>query len=450
MNGESIDARESQGLIHQPQAEVNQQFGDRQSIETGGGDSAGGDLDKSTQIVNNFFLFAGGNAGVEPLPSFQELNQLLGQVGDLDLIQQAYRESLPADAFLSRPEVANCGDMVAQLQEFRRLPEFIQQLVLNEQIPQHIRHPLKDLFQNLSQPERSQQTPGSPVAKDRILQSYLQIVLRSDRSTNGFVINGWLIPDDEVLDPTKRFQPLDLEDQRKGAACQLEDVPGVLDQYLNLSLQHLTGKRYELTIEIFLPLDYLCTGVDSWKLNDPFFEDESYVIGTKYRVIVRSHERLEPKYLASRLNQWYTNWERLKSCWNAIPSEADFEYLSDLENCNWKRVVYNLTQKLGLQLTCGLVETHKKELFTCILKAAAPVALWTRCNCDHWDQVTEMKQLLQAGPLLLLAEMIRKRRETADLTDSPQEDLGTHLALLWEDPNRLTPDALVQLKPPGQ
>lgn len=282
-----------------------------------------------------------------------------------------------------------------------------------------------------------------------MLQSYLQIVLRPDRSANAFVINGWLIPDDSVLDTTKRFQPLDIEDQRKGAACQLGEIPAVLDQFLNLSLNHLTGQRYDLTIEVFLPLDYLCTGVDGWKLTDSFFEDDSYVIGTKYRVIVRSHERLEPKYLASRLNQWYANWDRVKACGHGVPNHHDFEHLNNLEDCNWKRVVSNLTQKLGLKLTCGLVEVHKKELFTSLLKAAAPIALWARCNCAHWDQVAEMDELL-AGPLLALSEMVWKKRQAADLADQPKDHLGSHLALLWEDPYRLTPDALAQLRSPGQ
>jgi uncharacterized protein (UPF0147 family) len=450
MGSGAMDARESQGFVNQPQAEVKQDFGDKQTTNTSGGDAAGGNLDKSTQIFNQFFLLGGNSAGTGVPQLLQLLSQLLGQLKDLNPVRQAYRDALPADAGLSRPEVANYGDMVAQLQEFRRLPEFVQRLVQDEQIPQAIRNQLKDATQQLGQTAEWQQTVVDPKATVKILQSYLQIVLRPDRSANGFVINGWLIPDDSVLDASKRFQPLDIEDQRKGAACQLGEIPAVLDQFLNLSLNHLTGQRYDLTIEIFLPLDYLCTGVDGWKLTDSFFEDDSYVIGTKYRVIVRSHERLEPKYLASRLNQWYANWDRVKACGHTVPNGSDFEHLNTLEDCNWKRVANNLTQKLGLKLTCGLIETHKKDLFTAILKAASPIALWARCNCAHWDQVAEMDELLLAGPLMALSEMVWKKRQDADLADQPANHLGSHLALLWEDPYRLTPDALAQLRPPGQ
>ncbi len=449
MSGGTMDARASQGFLYQPQAEVKQDIGDKQTTNTSGGDAAGGDLDKSTQVFN-FFLLGGNSVGSGVSQSLPLLSQLLGQLNDLNPIRQAYRDALPADAALSRPEAANYGDMVAQLQEFRKLPEFIQRLVQDEQIPPAIRGQLKDATQQLSQTEGWQQAMVASTATPKILQSYLQIVLRPDRSANAFVINGWLIPDDSVLDAAKRFQPLDIEEQRKGAACQLSEIPAVLDQFLNLSLSQLTGKRYDLTIEVFLPLDYLCTGVDGWKLTDSFFEDDSYVIGTKYRVIVRSHERLEPKYLTLYWNQWSANWDRVKACGHTVPNDSDFEHLSNLESCNWKRVVNNLTQKLGLKLTCGLVEVHKKELFTSILKAAAPIALWARCNCDHWDQVAEMDELLLAGPLLALSEMVWKKRQDADLAEQPADHLGSHLALLWEDPYRLTPDALAQLQPPGK
>ena len=66
-------------------------------------------------------------------------------------------------------------------------------------------------------------------------------------------------------------------------------MPEVLDNLLHLSLDHLMGKRYELTIEIFLPLDYLCTAVEDWKIGDLFDE---VPVGTRHRVMVRSCERL--------------------------------------------------------------------------------------------------------------------------------------------------------------
>jgi hypothetical protein len=118
--------------------------------------------------------------------------------------------------------------------------------------------------------------------------------------------------------------------------------------------------------------------------------------------------------------------------------------------CNWKQLVKRLNQKLGLKLTCGLAEDQKRELFTCLLKAALPIAVWPRLDVPEIDQVNEIEQLLGAGPLLKLLAAVRQKREEADCADCPASHIGSHLAVLWADPYRLTPDALAQLRPPGQ
>jgi vWA-MoxR associated protein C-terminal domain len=450
MSEKEIDASQSQGLIYNPQSGVgiDQHYGDRSSTETGGGDSAGRDVDKRN-ISQVFNLFLGGSSlGETSQQSIQQLVQILGQMGT-DSVKLAYRNSLPMDAGLSRSEAIDFGNMVTQLQEFRRLPEFVEQLVGDRSTPESIRRQLNDLIQQwngMEQPKQSSTLVDLPQVK---LQSYLQIVVNSDFGSDGFVINGWLIPDDSVQDAGRRFQPLDLEDETKGTACKLEQVPEKLDKFLNQSLSLLRGKRYDLTIEVFLPLDYLCTEIDRWKLSHPDLGDE-YLVGAEYRIVVRSSERLNLKYIDQRWNKWCTNWDRLRECWHKAPDASDFEHFSQSEDCNWKRVGNSLTQKLGLKLTCGLIEAQQKELFMQVLKAAAPIAIWVRCDLPHLDSVAEIDELLGMGPLLDLVEKVLKRRNEADMADCPESHLGSHLALMWEDPNRLTPDVMAQLIPTGQ
>ena len=146
----------------------------------------------------------------------------------------------------------------------------------------------------------------------------------------------------------------------------------------------------------------------------------------------------------------YANWERVKHVEQVNLGQHDFEHLSDFCDCNWKRLVNRLTQKLGLKLTCGLVDDHQKELVTAILMAATPIALWARCDLTHLDQVAEIDMLIMANPLLKLSEAVWRKRQQADEEDDPSMHLGAHLGILWEDPYRLTPDAMMQLMPPGQ
>lgn len=444
MSDEKIDARESQGLISEPQAEIKQHFGDEQNVRTKGGDFAARDLDKRTINV----YLGTDKSEVALQKAIQELARLVEQIQNPDDIKRAYRDTLPVDSYLSRPEATDVAEMVKQLQEFRRLFEFIEQLLSDSSISQPIQDKLKELMQQFAQPEQHNRTQSAKLDAQGTLQSYLQIVLRPDRNSDEFVINGWLVPDDRINDSLKRFEALDIDQTRKGVSCKFEEIPKVLDQFLSLSLDRLQGKRCEMTIEVFLPLEHLCADVDVWKVTHPFFEEE-FAVGTKYRIVVRSWERLDPRYLAYQLNQWYANWDRVKLGWDATPTDDEFEHLIEFGECNWKRLVHNLTQKLGLKLTCGLVEANKKDLFTCILKSATPIAIWARCDLLHLDQTAEINELLMA-PLRSLLKRVLEKRLKADIADKPEDHLGSHLAMLWEDPYRLPPEPGAPLIPPGQ
>jgi hypothetical protein len=407
----------------------------------------GGEINQSignqrtnTNIVN-LFMMGGGSSETNTQQVLQQVSILLEQLNQPDMIRQAYQAALPVNADRAPSQTSDSAQIVADLQDWRRLPDFVQELVGNPEVPKPIREKLLETIGHSP-------STNSPVASPlRLLPSHLLIALRSDGSSGNFRVNGWLIPDDTERDQAKRFQPLDIDESEKGITCGLAEVPEVLDKLLNLGLRHLTGKRYELTIEIFLPMDALCTAVDDWKICDL---DDEVSVGTRHRVVVRSCERLEPKYLASRLNQWYANWDRVKLAEQDHPGQDDFEHLGDFCDCNWKRLGNNLAQKLGLKLTCGLVDEHKEDLFKTILRAATPIAVWSRCDLAHLDQALEIDALMTANPLLKLSEAVWRKRQQADEEDDPAMHLGAHLGILWEDPYRLTPDAMMQLMPPGQ
>jgi hypothetical protein len=401
--------------------DVNQQIGDRQTT------------------VNNFFIFGTDRTNVQQQQN-QQMELLLQQLPEA-LIRQAYRDALPADTDRGLSQSSNPAQIVDDLQDVRRLSDFVRELIGKPEVPKQMR---EKLLQTIGQSSSS----SAPVtAAPRLLQSHLLIALRSD-SSEKFRVNGWLIPDDTERDQAKRFQALDIDESEKGLACEMEQVPEMLDKLLHLSLKHLMGKRYELTIEIFLPMNSLCTAVEHWQIDDG--DDDKVPVGTRHRVVVRSCERLEPNYLEKYLNQWYVNWERVKAAEQVNPGQDDFEHLSDFCTCNWKRLRNNLEKKLGLKLTCGLVDDHKKDFFKAILKAATPIAIWSRSDLMHPDQAGEIDTLIMSNPLLKLSEAVWRQRQQADEEDDPAMHLGAHLGILWEDPYRLTPDAMMQLMSPGQ
>ena len=393
--------------------------------------------DRQTTI-NNFFLL-GNEATALQTQQGQQVSALLQQL-PIELIQRIYRDVLPVDANLSRPQTTNPEEIVANLQDFRRLPDFVEQIVADANQPQAIR---EKLLETVGRSTANQPT-SMPSA---LVQSYLLITVRRKQDLEAFVVNGWLIPDNAVRDGAKRFQALDIDPTQKGKDCDLSQMPQVVDELVQLSLDYMVGKQFDLTIEIFLPLDYLHEGIDVWKIVDL---DDEIPIGTRYRVLVRTYERLTPRYLKERLNNWYKNWHRVKGYGDSTPGlENDFEHLQDYTAFNSKRLENNLTQKLGLKLTCGLLEEHRQDVIKAVHRSATPIAIWSRCCLLHLDQVTEINALIASSPLVGLAEAVLQKRKAADLEDEPEMHLGKHLAVLWEDPYRLTPDAMAQLIPPG-
>ena len=89
-----------------------------------------------------------------------------------------------------------------------------------------------------------------------------------------------------------------------------------------------------------------------------------------------------------------------------------------------------------------------KELFKAILTATTPIAIWTRYDIPDFDHVSAIDEILTFKPLCHLCESVRQTREQADA--QTKEHLGFHLAILWEDPYRLTPNVMLELTTPGQ
>ncbi|MGK7876682.1 MAG: hypothetical protein AB4426_26335 [Xenococcaceae cyanobacterium] len=450
MSEDSIHAHQSQGFINDSKGNVEQDFGDKTNYDTGGGDVAERDIDKRT-IINLILPEASSDNVFQELLKDVDISRILSLI-DQESIQQAYQDSRHPDAGLWSSEATNIGEILKELEEFRQLFEFFERLSQDVNLSRKIRQKLKYLTGKLP----SKNSPGHPINKSSNnpfpnnkgkLESYiLATLVHSDDDSEQFFLNAWLIIDDSVEGLSKFESLLDQDEQQQGELCLLHEIPTLLNKFLKKSLKRLRGKKYHLTIEFFLPSALICTEVDRWKISDPI--DDEITLGIKYPIRLRSIERLNIDYLDSYLYQWYEHWDKVKQVLNEKPIKELFEHLKRMESFNWKLLRSNLKQKIGLKLTCAPPKAKRKDLFKAILTAATPIAIWTRCNIPNLNQVTEIDTLLSCRPLCHLCESVREMREKADAQTG--EHLGFHLAVLWENTYRLTPDLMVQLIPPGQ
>lgn len=417
------------------------------------GDVAARDIDKRITYENCTIIQL-----LSSESNFSNLSQKF--LKDLDFsripqesIQKAYQEALPRDAGVWGLEGNNITQILQQLEQFRRLFEFFNRLSQDKNIPQDIRNKLSGVAEELaskkSPDENKNKLPSNFVYnKEGQLQSYLIATLERCGDNEDFLLNAWLIIDDSLPgnNLSKFTSLLDQDEQQQGTLCKFKDIPTQLNKFIKTSLKYLRGKQYQLIIEVFLPSDLIGTEVDRWKISDPIVEE--ITLGTQYPIRLRSLERLNLDYLDSYLSDWYKYWDKVKTVLHNEPIQELFAHLQEMETFNWKSLKNNLQGKIGLKVTCAPPKAKTKELFKAILTATTPIAIWTRYDIPDFDHVSAIDEILTFKPLCHLCESVRQTREQADA--QTEEHLGFHLAILWEDPYRLTPNVMLELTTPGQ
>ncbi len=401
------------------------------------------------QLSSIFQFLAPGNDFTNPAPvSLSDLD--LSNISE-DIIQQAYEDSLPPYASDWNLPVNSISQKIHAIEQFGRLPDFLDRLIQDEKLPSAVRDRLQVIAKQLAlkkSPEipKNRSSPSSGEARSAQLRSYLIATLvPDDTDRDRFLLNAWLIADDSIQDLSKFQSLLDPDEQQQGKLCKLTQIPIELNKFLKQARKRLRGKRFDLTIEIFLPSHLMCMEIDRWKIADPIADE--ITLGIKYPVRLRSLERLDLDYLDSYLSDWYKCWDKVRIVLQHESIQNIFEHLEDVENFNWKLLKNNLNDKIGLKVTCTHPKSMRKDLFRAILQATTPVAIWIRNDIPHLDRVTAIDEILTFRPLAHLCESVRQTRELADAQDA--EHIGLHLAVLWENPYRLTPDVMVELKPVG-
>lgn len=412
-----------------------------------GRDFTARDFSQKNETVNNFInIFLSGN---ESISSDKEtitsaLSPILTQINP-ETIQQAYQKSLPPDAELWNLESHDPTAILNKLNEFRRLPDFIEQLTQDADISEELREKIKHYTEKLS-PKKPQEDKidKPPNNCTQQLESFVLFTLNSTENKDRFLLNAWLIQDNSIKDISKFQSLLSANEQQQGALCKLNEIPAKTCDFIQKGLRQLRGKRYSLVVEFFLPSNLMLTEVDRWQMLVAGIE--SIALGTEYPVRMRSLERLNLDYLDFNYNRWCDRWDKVNTVINKKSVFVDFEHLSAMDKFNRKSLQLKLRDKIGLKVSCPPPKSKLEELFKAILMTATPIAIWTRRDLNTCGCLTAIDDFLSCKLLSNLCESVRMLREEADA--DPEEHFGSHLAILWEDPYRLTPDVMVELMPP--
>ncbi len=357
----------------------------------------------------------------------------------LKVVLMAYSRTIP-DGWLDdwREKATEINDIFNQLKEIPHLNSndspvlrFVH-FVCEENIPQTIRDKFEQVLSIKSKYFKTSARSTPP----QQLHSYL-LIRFCLTGTNELSVQACCIPDDTICEIYERFKPLTVEEQQVAIPFVAEKMYLLLSNLIKQFYEnHIKGRSADLTIEIFLPSDRLHDEVEKWSYEDS--EGMVLTIGKEHMVVVRSYDRLKNSYTQIGTN-WRNRWGEVQPSLRNILSieqvrtvnEAGFD-CNELRNC--------LVRKNVLMVSCELTNQQRKGLLKAIHSAGTPIVIWSRSEVQNLNNPKNFDALI-TEPLHQLTAQVKQQRWEA----KSDKDLGNHLVLLWDDPNRIPPRSIFEV-----
>jgi hypothetical protein len=261
-------------------------------------------------------------------------------------------------------------------------------------------------------------------------ETYLVIECRPDAAgSDQFLLTAWLQIGDEP-----------------GITLQCEDQPQPLGR-LPLHLQSLLNDHPlvvnrtnpELTIEFVLPRSLLGIPFDQFKITVDGLERR---LGIDYPVVMRSLDRMRRRAMH---HNWRQKWEWLR----ADPAQVTVHWIDRPREIADEQLYARLKDPSSAVLAMAFPPWRDRpapvdELWVG-LQAGIPIIAWCREARDPHRFSAETAGLLGSDPMAVPRKVRRLRQEAVD---TGGDDLGLHLALIFDDADRL-PEPYIRLTPPA-
>lgn len=214
----------------------------------------------------------------------------------------------------------------------------------------------------------------------------------------------------------------------------LSSVGSLLNELLGRFSGNLEEAGGRLIIEVMLPQELLCHTVERWEVAQG---RHTALCGRKYPVVVRSWERAYDPQLSGQVRpDWTRKWKDFQEQPPAgLPGAVVWEPDPAEVGALFDRLLEAGVVCLALMHPQEGGAVTSEELSACI-DSGTPIALWGR----KWPGglAASRAQVQQ-----LLADLRQLPGEVRDLRARARGEahVGHSLVLLWDNPNRLPPDA---------
>lgn len=226
------------------------------------------------------------------------------------------------------------------------------------------------------------------------------------------------------------------------------DIPVSLEKVrkrLNESYRNHASKLLpvidHLTIEFFLPNEFICHDVDQWFLKEEGAFETKW--GTHCPIVVRSRDRA---IKSQKSPFWYKDWTLKWKLFQSLSQHNHTDYMFWIcdRTEHEPKQLYEFLRHDKQTICLGLLfmptnNSGQLGFLTAILQAGMPVALWPRADKNVSRNSTDVRTKIEAivldNKLSELPNLIHKERQLA--ASKNKSDLGNYLTLLWDDPYRL-------------
>ncbi|KOV87173.1 hypothetical protein [Nocardia sp. NRRL S-836] len=192
-----------------------------------------------------------------------------------------------------------------------------------------------------------------------------------------------------------------------------------------------------ISIEFLLPKDLLNLPVEQWLAAS---DEVATPIGIDYLVSLRSLERSRDR---EKHRRWRQRWSHLQSLLRA--GDSPVEEAVHRSQLDGPRHLQKLDARLALaKSVVALVlsdppadrESIGRMEVAIALKSGVPVMIWHRHDCAAKAFHAAVDDLVGDGGLGKLLENAMKLRGQAQCSDDCDAHPGTHISVLWDDPDR--------------
>ena len=379
----------------------------------------------------------------------------------LPIARQAYQHCLPSVWGEPKPKflkeiLESLGKDIPDInveegESYSALTVFVAELVEEPQLPSNIREALERWLASKPIDVSALKIfikQRRVICSDKKVQASLlfQVSLSQKDDLTLYRVKAWLVPNPAQYDATsgQGCEPLTIDEDAERTFA-LNEIPGLLERCLNQAIENY--RVVDPTIEIFLPLARFDEAVDVWELgsdededeDDPLAMPEQLKIGWRYRVVLRSTDRVGWRYQkkSKRIRQmgdWQEKWRQFDRSVSTRTTRACDVLLDGSDATDPRPLLQRLTplSATGVKFFHMPAAAGSQELIT-TLNASIPVAIWLRYP------IPNAQTKLDAFLTVCLDKMLENTTKKRLSDGNPQTDLGCHLALLWDNPNLLPP-----------